>query len=439
MNTKEMVKAFTEGKQNEVFGIQETVGDDGVVKKFHIDAQALPEIRQTCPRKIFRDMLGSDWESQVYSHFTRFPNTFHAVQESGGLVTASALSPINAATALTAGLIGAQAKSEFQLAEFQYEKFVTEQSTSVFGGHKFTLASVTVDDQLNKPLVEGEQAPALGASPFWLWSQRQEVRQAGIQFTLEALLSDVNGAVTAATNPAAGAGYELKRQINKRALELLFGRKNTYCVNNLESNTPNANTYRSTNGAGILDYVNCASAELTTAESLNTAYNILAANHHPINPNWRMGFDKTMTVWVHPVRLMQTMQIIRSLQAWRTDGSTALGSAAVVNVSGNQLQLAGYQIEVEDYGYYGVDVLAAAGTEYDGSAIAAIGTSDQDDIFVFQTSKQAIIHESMQALVTRTLPLTGDDMLKRVVYRGDALLVDQLVMAEPRNLYKGGE
>jgi len=152
-----------------------------------------------------------------------------------------------------------------------------------------------------------------------------------------------------------------------------------------------------------------------------------------------MGFDKTMTVWVHPVRLMQTMQIIRSLQAWRTDGSTALGSAAVVNVSGNQLQLAGYQIEVEDYGYYGVDVLAAAGTEYDGSAIAAIGTSDQDDIFVFQTSKQAIIHESMQALVTRTLPLTGDDMLKRVVYRGDALLVDQLVMAEPRNLYKGGE
>lgn len=437
MKTAELVKAFAENRQNDAFGIQETVGEDNLVKGFKIDNQAVPVLQATPPRKIFQDLLGSGWEAQVYSHFAKFPNAFHGIQETGGMITASAMSPINTATALTAGLLGAQMKVAWTLADMVFEKFVNETTASVFGGHKIPMAGMVVGTTMNKGLIESQKAPMLGAAPFWLWTQKMETRQAGFQMTLEALLADFNGATSELQNLANSVGYELKRQQNRRALELLLGRTNTYCVNNKENNTPNANTFRSTAGAGILNYVNSASGELTTAVDLNTAYNVLAANVHPINPAWHMGFDKTLQLFVHPKRVMEAMQIIHTIQAWRAPATMA--SATDFTNSNNALVLAGYDISVNDYTYYGVDALQAAGEEYDGTPIAAISAGDADDIWAFVVNKQVIRHENMQALTTRTLPLTGDDMLSRVVWRGDGLLIDNFVMEEPRYVYKGGE
>jgi hypothetical protein len=100
--------------------------------------------------------------------------------------------------------------------------------------------------------------------------------------------------------------------------------------------------------------------------------------------------------------------------------------------------LAGYNIEVEDYTYYGHDVLTTAGTHYDGTAIAKKSAADAEKAWIFLADKQFIRHENMQALTTRTLPLTGDDILSRIVWKGDGLLIDNFVMEEPRYAYYGG-
>jgi hypothetical protein len=374
----------------------------------------------------------------LFSHFARHPHAFQAIQETGGMVTASSLSPINTFTALTAGLFGAQVKVGWTLLDMVYEKFCNETTATVYGGHKIPLAGMVVGDSMKNPLAETQKAPVIGAAPFWLWTQKMETRQAGFQMTLESMLSDVNGATSELQNLGASVGYELKRQQNRRALELFFGRQNTYCVNNELNNIPNANTYRATAGAGILNYINTAAGELTTAEDLNTAYLVLAANKHPINPTWHMGFNKTLKLFVHPAAVMKAMQIIHTLQAWRTGGTTGLALADNFTQSANQLVLAGYNIEVEDFTYYGDDVLQAAGSEYDGSAYAALSAADAKKAWVFLADKQFIRHENMQALTTRTLPLTGDDLLQRIVWKGDGLLIDNFVLEEPRYAYRGG-
>jgi hypothetical protein len=216
----------------------------------------------------------------------------------------------------------------------------------------------------------------------------------------------------------------------------LFGRTNTYCVNNLTNNEPNADTYQKTIGTGIMAYVNSGTGLLSDSATLNTAYNVLASNKHPINPNWRMGFAKTLKLFVHPIKVMETMQIIHQLQAWRA--ASGLATSVDPTNSANALILAGYNIEVEDYTYYGHDVLTSAGTHYDGTAIAAKSAADAQKAWLFLADKQIIRHENMQALTTRTLPLTGDDILQRIVWKGDGLLIDNFVMEEPRYAYYGG-
>ncbi|MFA5037294.1 MAG: hypothetical protein WC479_08975 [Candidatus Izemoplasmatales bacterium] len=436
MKVKELVKAFSEGRQNEAFGIQETVGEDNLSKSFRIDEQAIPVIQNASPRQIARDLLGSSFESQLASHFARHPHAFQAVQETGGIITASDMSPINTFTALTAGLFGAQVKVGWQLLDMIFPKFVNETTATVYGGHKIPLAGMVVGDTMNTALKETQKAPMIGAAPFWLWTQQMETRQCGFQMTLESILSDVNGATSELQNLGASVGYELKRQQNRRALELLFGRTNTYCVNNKTDNTPNANTYQKTAGTGILNFINSGTGLLSDAATLNTAYNVLAANKHPINPNWRLGFDKTLRVFVHPTKVMETAQIIHQLQAWRA--ASGLATSVDPTTSANALILAGYKIEVEDFTYYGHDVLTSAGTNYDGSAIAAKSAADAAKAWIFLGDKQVIRHENMQALTTRTLPLTGDDILQRIVWKGDGLLIDNFVVEEPRYSYFGG-
>jgi len=436
MKVQELVKAFSEGRQNEAFGIQESVGEDSLSKSFKIDEQAIPVIQQACPRQIARDLLGPTYESQLASHFARHPHAFQAVQETGGMITASDLSPINTFTALTAGLFGAQVKVGWTLLEMIYEKFVNETTATVYGGHKIPLAGMVVGDSMQKPLAESQKAPMIGAAPFWLWTQKMEVRQCGFQMTLESILSDVNGAASELQNLGASVGYELKRQQNRRALEMLFGRTNTYCVNNKTDNTPNADTYQKSAGTGILNYINSGTGLLSDAATLNTAYNILAANPHPINPAWRLGFDKTLRLFVHPTKVMETQQIIHNIQAWRSNA--ALASATAMDVSANALILAGYNITVEDFTYYGHDVLTTAGSSYDGTPIAKKSAADAAKAWIFLADKQVIRHENMQALTTRTLPLTGDDILQRIVWRGDGILIDVFVMEEPRYSYYGG-
>jgi hypothetical protein len=132
---------------------------------------------------------------------------------------------------------------------------------------------------------------------------------------------------------------------------------------------------------------------------------------------------------------MNVMKLVRQIQAMTS--SIALSTTTEINISSNPLVLAGYNIEVEDYTYYGEDVLTAAGTNYDGSAIDAMETSDAEKCWFFNVNRQFMRHEIMQALQTRSLPLTGDDLLHRIVFKADGLLIDNFVMEEPRYCYFG--
>jgi len=415
-------------KINKIFDVKESVQGNTIKKVSQLDPSAVSDLANLTPAKLARDLVGSNFFTDIGNALAN-PNHW-AVAEAAGSVSAQLMQPIDLWSSTVLGMFGLKVLASYQYAPLIYKQLATEESTNIPAGHKHIRAAYDGSTP-GGPLAELETAPEVGIKPSWIWSPHTETYQHAISMTLEGMLSEA--AAGQFESACQTVGEAIARNENDRGIDVAFGRVNTYCYNS-ETPDPVADTFKTSAGAAPLDYVNSGTAVLSTADDLNTAFDILSRNRDPVT-GWRLGFDRVgLELWVHPLYTMSAAQIVHSISAMTPNA--AFNTNTGISVSPNPLTLAGYSISLQDMTYLATDRMLLAGKTYSGGAKAAVATEAiAKKAWLFGQPRKSFTYEVLQALTSRTLPLTADDYKRRIVFRGDALVMSRFFVKEPRYTY----
>lgn len=437
-----------------VFGVQESVvdyGDEGAIVKRTLDPTAASDLNNIGPAKMARDFIGPKYYDVLGRHLSGNPNAFvRRVQEAdGGSISASLLTPINLWTAGVLGLYDAKVLEGYNLPEFKFRELSTEAPTIVPGGHKHIRVAYDGSKPV-KPLQELEPAPTVGAAPAWIWTQACETYQIQTSLTMEAMLSDISGTLQEA---AMTVGKATGFRENDRFFDVFYGRVNTYCYNGV-ANIPNRDTYQAASAAnGFLataaaapfNYTNAltgAGYVLNDHLTLQQAWILLNQNYDPVT-GWRFTPDRNLKLVVAPDYALLARKIKNQTGAWLRSGN--IGGTVGTNPSpttgqyraeltGPATQQLDFDFEVVDATYIAID-RAVAASVHNATAGGANGTAPtfaQAVTAWWLGSPKAFQYQVLRPLQSNTYPLTGDEMSRRIVFRGDAMVMSRFVVVEPR-------
>lgn len=414
-------------KINKIFDVKESWQGNTLKASSKLDPAAVADLNNLSPAKLARDLLGPNYYTDIGNAVAN-PNHW-CVAEAAGSISAQLMQPIDLWSSTVLGMFGLKVLAAYQYAPVIFKDLCTEESTNIPAGHKRIRAAYDGSKPVG-PLAEGQPADEVGAKPAWVWSPHTETYQLACSMTLEGMLSEA--AAGQFESAAKTVGEAIARNENDRGIDIAFGRQNTYCYNS-ETPDPVANTYQTSKGTAPLDFINSGTTVLATADSLNTAFDILSQNTDPVT-GWRLGYDRAIDLWVHPGHYMSAAQIVHSM--YNFTGDTTLSSATQINQAPNPLNLAGYRIALKDFTYITTDRMLLTGKTYTGGTKAAVASEAiAKKAWLFGNPKKSFTYEVLQALSSRTLPLSPDDYKHRVVFRGDAIVMSRFVVVEPRYTY----
>ena len=435
----------------DAFGIKENFEQ----KTRTIDPVAAQDLNNISPAQFARDFLGEGYYDELAPRLLNDPNFFctgRIMESEGAPITASLLSPINLWTAGVLGIYEAKVLEGYNLPQFAFRELSVQVPTSVPGGHKHIRPSYT-GDKPTKPLAELEAAPEVGLTPAWIWTQECHTHQEQTAITLEAMLSSVNGDLqTKAMTLGTATGFNE----NDRFFDVFYGRTNTYCYNG-QTNIPNGDTYQfsgATDGyaaAGAVapfNYTNglggSASYILTDTNSLQAAWIQLNQNYDP-GTGWRFVPDRKLKLVVSPDYLPMARKIKGQLSsqvrqgdfvATTTQNPTGAGSTAYrVEDYGPAVQYLDFDFDIVDATYLATDRLSN-GLGYHntttGGTMAAV-TAANSKLAWWLGSPKAFEYQVLTPLQVRTYPIMGNEMARRIVFRGDCLVMSRFVVIDPRH------
>jgi hypothetical protein len=399
--------------------------------------------------------LGENYKDMLEPHLKGNPNFFCKVrgqEAEGGPVTASLMTPINLWTAGVLGLYDAKVLEGYNLPEFAFRNLTTQVPTVVPGGHKHIRAGY--DGTLPvKPLQELEAAPVVGAAPAWIWTQACETHQIQTALTMEAMLSDITGMLQSA---AVTIGMATAKNENDRGADVVLGRTNTYCYN-AASNIPNTDTYYAVGAAnGLLapaatpsaaapvNFINAGTGTgyaLTDHLVLNQAWLVLNQNFDPVT-GWRFVPKANMKLVVGPDLLLQAEKIQKQLGAWQRLGTVGdVGSSPTTGtyreeMTGSVIPMLPFSFEIVNMTYQWIDRLATLGNHntVTGGTMAKPSFANASNAWMLM-NPEGFQYQVLRPIATNTYPLTGDEMSKRIVFRGDAMVMSRFVVVDPRNAF----
>ena len=426
-----------------VYGIQESD------TRPSIDAQAAQDLNNLSPVKMARDFFGSDYSDYVRNYLEGNSHPFHRsrFQEMDGApVTGSLMSPINLWTQGVLGIYDAKVLDGYNLPEFAFRELTTEVPTLVPGGHKHIRASY--DGSLpTEALQENQPAPAVGQTPAWIWTQSIETHQVQMSLTMESVLSDITGQLQ---EKAITVGRATAFNENNRGFDVITGRVNTYCYNGV-TNIPNCDTYlASSAGNGLLatgksapfNFINAltgSSNVLVDHLSLQNAWIQLNQNYDP-GTGWRFIPDKKLKLVVAPDLIPQARKIKGQIGSWMRAGNLGdTGSSPTAGqyrqeTAGPAIQYLDFDFDIVDMTYLGSDRLASSCVHNTTNGTTGTApTAAQSKTAWLLMSPKMVQYQVLRPIATNTYPLTGDEMARRIVFRGDCMVMSRFVMVDPRH------
>ena len=432
----------------DAFGVQEDMHQ----KTRTIDRQAAKDLDNVSPAKFARDWLGENYYDTLSPQLLGNPNFFCRVQESDGSpISASLMTPINLWTAGVLGLYEAKVLEGYNLPKFAFRELSIQAPTSVPGGHKHIRPSYDGSKPV-KPLAELETAPSVGATPAWIWTQECHTHQLQTAITLEAMLSSVSGDLQ---TKAMTLGEATAFNENDRFFDHFYGRINTYCYNGV-TNIPNTDTYQcataqdgylATGTSAPNNFVNMLQSNtylLTDANSLQAAWIQLNSNYDP-GTGWRFVPDPSLKLVVSPDLVPQARKIKGQLSSFVRQGdfvattpqnpTGAASTAYREEAYGPAVQYLDFNFEVVDATYIGLDRLSNGLGQHNastGGTMAAVTAANAKLAWVLMSPKM-FEYQVLTPLQTRTYPIMGNEMSKRIVFRGDALVMSRFVVIDPRH------
>jgi hypothetical protein len=437
----------------EAFGVKESYGGTET-----IDPQASRDLDNLTTAGMARDFIGEDYQNILGGKNGRLLNDpffFSRITESeGGPITASLMTPINLFSAGVLGLYEAKVLAGYNLPQFAFRELSIQAPTSVPGGHKHIRPSYSGEKPV-KALAELESATSAGATAAWIWTQSTETHQHLTSITLEGMLSSISGDLQ---EKAMTIGMAAAFNENDRFFDRFYGRVNEYCYNGA-TNIPNCDTYLASaagdgylasGGAAPFNFTNLlqgsANYKLTDTNSLQAAWILLNQNYDP-GTGWRFVPDKNLKLVVAPDYIPMARKIKGQLAsqirqgdfiATTTQDPTGAGSTAYRTESyGPATQYLDFSFDVVDATYLATDRAS------NGTGVHAVGGPTTGSMAAVTAANSKLIwhlmspktweYQVLTPLQTRTFPITGQEMKKRIVFQGDALVMSRFVCIDPRH------
>lgn len=320
MKINELKKLYEQSPENYRETFSKLLGVEG--KKRNRDSELNPY--DFSLQEMAYEFLGRDYKT-VLKDYGKYRASAEVAQlmEIGNVVLPSHFKSISAFDDSVAGLVNAVITEGYDQPDYVGSQFVTEESSNMNGGKRIGIRSEAGASE-GQDLLPGESAPNVGLKSVAYNVPENRRRHQVLELNQYSIIYDLTSQVL---QQASQLGQSIARAKERDIARLVQGITNNYSVDDVSGNT-----YLTTAGAGLHNFVNSTTKNLEDWTDLDEAMLLLQSNVSPFT-GWEIGISpENMTLLVQPEKKMSAQTIIRS-----TEIRTSTNSGANVRLSENPL------------------------------------------------------------------------------------------------------
>lgn len=231
-------------------------------------------------------------------------------ESGGGVVLGSAFQNISGFTDVVAGLVDALTMQAYLEQPRIAKELAGTRQVRVNGGKRI---KATGDGKSGKGLAWGEPLPNVGLSEMWVNLPTQNRYGNRIEVDQSVFIFDLTGQVQ---ERAVESGTQVAFDVETDAAKIIMGITNSY-----KSMDTTGNTYLTTAGTTVFNYVNAkAATQLIDYTSINTLQQVLEGNTDPFTN--RPISVRSPQILVMPQNYLYARSVIRAIEIMQQKGST---------------------------------------------------------------------------------------------------------------------